>query len=299
MWKKILGGVIAVIILVLAAGLLLPSKTHIERSSEIHATPSAVFAYLNDFHKFNLWSPWAKLDPNTQYTFSGPDQGVGAKMVWNSKHSNVGNGQQQIMISEPDRRVQTALNFGDMGTAYANFDLAASGANTRVTWSFDQDNGYNILGRYFGLMMDKFIGKDYEQGLVNLKSVVESTSPVATAAPVPAVPAAQPTPVITAIPAPAATAAPASANASGLDLARKSGCLACHSVDKKVVGPAWKDVAARYKNNAQAKSLLVNKVKTGGKGNWTDVTGGAAMPPYSPRVSDADITALVEFVLAL
>ena len=65
------------------------------------------------------------------------------------------------------------------------------------------------------------------------------------------------------------------------------------------MGPAWKDVATRYKNNAQAKSLLVNKVKTGGKGNWTDVTGGAAMPPYSPRVSDADITALVEFVLAL
>ncbi len=299
MWKKILGGVIALVILALAVGLLLPSKTHIERSSEIHATPSAVFAYLNDFHKFNLWSPWAKLDPNTQYTFSGPDQGVGAKMVWRSEHSNVGNGQQQIMISEPDRRVQTALNFGDMGTAYANFDLVATGANTRVTWSFDQDNGYNILGRYFGLMMDKFIGKDYEQGLVNLKSVVESTPAVATTAPVPAVPAAQPATVIAATPAPAAKAAPVAVNASGLDLARKSGCLACHSIEKKVVGPAWKDVAARYKNNAQAKSLLVNKVRTGGKGNWTDVTGGAAMPPYSPRVSDADITALVEFVLAL
>lgn len=288
MWKKILGGVIALVILALAVGLLLPSKTHIERSSGIHAPPSTVFAYLNDFRKFNLWSPWAKLDPNAQYIFSGPDQGVGAKMVWHSEHSNVGNGQQQIMISEPDRRVQTALNFGDMGTAYANFDLVATGANTHVTWSFDQDNGYNILGRYFGMMMDKFIGADYEQGLVNLKSVVESTPPVATTAPIPAIIAATPTP-----------AAPASANASGLDLARKNGCLACHSIDKKVVGPAWKDVAARYKNNTQAKSLLVNKVKTGGKGNWTDVTGGAAMPPYSPRVSDADITALVEFVLAL
>ena len=291
MWKKILGGVIALVILALAVGLLLPSKTHIERSSEIHATPSAVFAYLNDFRKFNLWSPWAKLDPNTQYTFSGPDQGVGAKMVWQSEHSNVGSGQQQITVSAPDRRVQTALNFGDMGTAYATFDLVASGANTRVTWSFDQDNGYNILGRYFGLMMNKFIGADYEQGLVNLKSVVESAPPAA--------PAAQPASVSSATPAPVAAAVSVSANAGGLDLARKSGCLACHSIDKKVVGPAWKDVAARYKNNAQAKSLLVNKVKIGGKGNWTDVTGGAAMPPYSPRVSDADIAALVEFVLAL
>ncbi|MEJ2181013.1 MAG: cytochrome C-551, partial [Gammaproteobacteria bacterium] len=59
-----------------------------------------------------------------------------------------------------------------------------------------------------------------------------------------------------------------------LDLAKKSGCLACHSVDKKVVGPAWKDVAAKYKGDAGAKATLVEKVKKGGKGNWTKVTGG-------------------------
>lgn len=84
-----------------------------------------------------------------------------------------------------------------------------------------------------------------------------------------------------------------------LDLAKKSGCLACHSVDKKVVGPGWKDVAARYKGKADAKATLITKVKKGGKGNWADVTGGAPMPPYSPRVSDADIEKLVDFILAL
>jgi cytochrome c len=84
-----------------------------------------------------------------------------------------------------------------------------------------------------------------------------------------------------------------------LDLAKKSGCLACHSVEKKVVGPAWKDVAAKYKGDAGAKATLVEKVKKGGKGNWTDVTGGAPMPPYSPRVSDANIEKLVDFVLSL
>ena len=84
-----------------------------------------------------------------------------------------------------------------------------------------------------------------------------------------------------------------------LDLAKKSGCLACHSVDKKVVGPAWKDVAAKYKGDANAKATLIDKVKKGGKGNWTKVTGGAPMPPYSPRVKDADIEKLVDFVLAL
>jgi len=91
-----------------------------------------------------------------------------------------------------------------------------------------------------------------------------------------------------------------SANAmADLDLARKSGCLACHSVEKKVVGPAWKDVAARYKDDAGAKAALVEKIKKGGKGNWTDVTGGVPMPPYSPRVADENIEKLVDFVLGL
>jgi cytochrome c len=87
--------------------------------------------------------------------------------------------------------------------------------------------------------------------------------------------------------------------AADLDLAKKSGCLACHSVEKKVVGPAWKDVAAKYKGDAAAKAALIEKVKKGGKGNWTAVTGGAPMPPYSPRVADADIEKLVDFVLGL
>ncbi|HEY5604782.1 MAG TPA: c-type cytochrome [Gammaproteobacteria bacterium] len=84
-----------------------------------------------------------------------------------------------------------------------------------------------------------------------------------------------------------------------LELAKKSGCLACHSVEKKVVGPAWKDVAAKYKGKADSKATLIEKVKKGGKGNWTEVSGGAPMPPYSPRVADADIEKLIDFVLAL
>ncbi len=84
-----------------------------------------------------------------------------------------------------------------------------------------------------------------------------------------------------------------------LELAKASGCLACHSVDKKVVGPAWMDVSTKYKGNAAAKADLISKVKAGGKGNWTAVTGGVPMPPYSPRVSDENIGKLVDFVLGL
>lgn len=84
-----------------------------------------------------------------------------------------------------------------------------------------------------------------------------------------------------------------------LTLAKKSGCLACHSVDKKLVGPAWKEVAARYKNIETARSQLIEKVAKGGKGNWADITGDVPMPPYHPRVTMENIEQLVDFVLSL
>lgn len=84
-----------------------------------------------------------------------------------------------------------------------------------------------------------------------------------------------------------------------MTLAKKSGCVACHSVEKKVVGPAWRDVAKHYQGDATARDTLITKVKKGGKGNWTKVTGGVPMPPYSPRVSDENIEKLVDFILAL
>ena len=78
-------------------------------------------------------------------------------------------------------------------------------------------------------------------------------------------------------------------------LAQKSGCLACHSVDKKVLGPAFKDVAAKYKGNKEAESKLVAKVKAGGSGVW----GPMPMPANSPQVKDEDIKSIVQWVLSL
>ncbi len=78
-------------------------------------------------------------------------------------------------------------------------------------------------------------------------------------------------------------------------LAQKSGCLACHSIDKKVLGPAYKDVAAKYKGDKTAEAKLVAKVKAGGSGVW----GPMPMPPNSPQVKDADITAIVQWILSL
>jgi len=86
----------------------------------------------------------------------------------------------------------------------------------------------------------------------------------------------------------------AHADDAGKALAQKSGCLACHSVDAKVVGPAFKDVAAKYKGKG-AEGKLIAKVKAGGSGVW----GPMPMPANSPQVKDEDIKTLVSWVLTL
>lgn len=78
-------------------------------------------------------------------------------------------------------------------------------------------------------------------------------------------------------------------------LAQKSGCLACHSIDAKVLGPAYKDVAAKYKGDKGAEAKLIEKVKKGGSGVW----GNIPMPANSPQVKDEDIKTMVEWILTL
>lgn len=81
-------------------------------------------------------------------------------------------------------------------------------------------------------------------------------------------------------------------------LAERTGCFDCHNVDKNKVGPAYREVAARYRNDAGARERLTNKIKNGGKGNWTEVTGGKAMPPHSALLSEAEIAQLVAWILS-
>lgn len=77
------------------------------------------------------------------------------------------------------------------------------------------------------------------------------------------------------------------------ELVKKNGCIACHATDKKVVGPAWHDVAAKYKGNAKAADTLAAKVKAGGQGVW----GAVPMPPQA-QVGDADLKAILGWVLS-
>jgi cytochrome c len=79
----------------------------------------------------------------------------------------------------------------------------------------------------------------------------------------------------------------------------KGDCLNCHQVDRKIVGPAWKDVAAKYKGDASAKETLVNKVIKGGNGHWDNETGGLPMTPHPFKPTKEEIERIVASVLQL
>lgn len=156
-----------------AGGMLLPRNVNVTRSIQIDAPPEEVFPHVNSLKAAAEWSPWLALDPDVALTYEGPDEGVGAKLAWASDHPNVGTGSQEIIASDDNQRVETALDFGQMGTANATYVLEATSLGTQITWGLGVDMGFGPMGRWFGLMMDGQVGPDYETGLQNLKELVE------------------------------------------------------------------------------------------------------------------------------
>jgi hypothetical protein len=150
---------------------------------------------VSGFKRFIEWLPWSDLDPNTRYTYSGPESGVGARMTWASDQREVGSGSQEITAVEPDRSVTTKLEFGAQGISKSTLTITPEGSGSRIVWAFDADFTGNFPGRYFGLMFDRLIGKDYEKGLARLKALAEAAPAVAPQSVEPSTPTGQEMPV--------------------------------------------------------------------------------------------------------
>jgi effector-binding domain-containing protein/uncharacterized protein YndB with AHSA1/START domain len=171
---KILGILLLIVVLVVGGAMLfLPSDVHVERSVTIDASPSKVYGYLLNIKKFNEWSPWSDIDPNTNYTYEGPESGVGAKMSWESDNEEVGSGTQWIAKVEENKLVHNKIEFeGFEGTSDAKLEIEPVEAGTQVTWGFDTE--MKGFGKIIGLFMDNMLGPQYEKGLGKLKENVES-----------------------------------------------------------------------------------------------------------------------------
>ena len=171
---KIIGLVLLVLIAVLVVVVYTqPSEGHLEKSIVIMAPASRVFREVNSFEHFNDWSPWAKMDPSSQYTFEGPASGVGAKMSWDGE--KVGKGSQWIEESVENEKVKNGMSFGEYEGAYfATFTLAKEDDGTLVTWSYDGPNP-GFMSKMMWLFMKGMMDEQFEQGLNDLKTMIESS----------------------------------------------------------------------------------------------------------------------------
>jgi len=168
----VLAALVLIFLIVVAAQ---PSEYRVQRSAVIDAPPEQVFAHVNDFHKWQPWSPWEKLDPDAEAVFEGPDSGEGAVFKW-SGNDEVGEGTMTIIDSDPHEKIGIRLEFvRPMEDAcHVEFTFQPQGEQTQVTWSMFGEN--NFVGKAMCLFMDldKVAGGQFEQGLANLKSVVEA-----------------------------------------------------------------------------------------------------------------------------
>lgn len=145
-----------------------------ERSTTIAAPPDVVFAQVNDFHKWDAWSPWAKLDPNSRVTFAGAPAGEGAIFTW-SGNNKVGEGRMTITESTPGERVRIKLEFLKpmVATNDTLFTFQPHSVGTLVTWAMSGKN--NFVGRVFCTLMNmqKQLAKQFDQGLASMKAIAE------------------------------------------------------------------------------------------------------------------------------
>jgi hypothetical protein len=177
MLKKILIALAVIVIVFAVIVALQPSEYRVARSATIAAPAPAVFAQVNDFHKWEAWSPWAKLDPAMKQTYEGALAGTGAVYTW-SGNNQVGEGRMTLTESRPNEFVRIKLEFLKpfASTAASEFAFKPEGNQTAVTWSMAGKN--NFMAKAFGLFMnmDKMIGGDFEKGLARMKSVVEAAA---------------------------------------------------------------------------------------------------------------------------
>ena len=171
-------GVIVVLIVTLLVFIATRSdQMHVERTAQINAPADIVFSIINDLHQWGLWSPYDKHDPQMQKTFEGPLTGPGASYAWNG-NKNVGAGRLTIVDTKPGELVTMALEFTRPFACQnrVDFKLVPIAGGTQVSWIMEGKNTFFSKAMSLFISMDKMVGTDFEQGLVNLNAVAEKRS---------------------------------------------------------------------------------------------------------------------------
>jgi|HubBroStandDraft_5_1064220.scaffolds.fasta_scaffold181022_2 hypothetical protein len=172
---KIFGALVALWLVLVLIGFLLPGHYRVERSVVINAKPAAIYPLVGDLRAWQKWGVWFARDPAMQIEYSPATTEVGAWSQWKSKSQ--GDGKMIISATHPDDDFEYSMVFSDIGmVSHGTMALAADPGGTRVTMAMDGDLGRNPVYRWFGVFMNKLVGPDFEAGLANLKRVSESTA---------------------------------------------------------------------------------------------------------------------------
>lgn len=175
MLTYILIGVAVLVAAFLLTAALQPADFRTARKINISAPPDAIFGWVNDLHKWQEFSPWAKMDPNAKNTFEGPSAGVGAIFSWEG-NKQVGAGRMTIVESKPNELVCFKLEFLKpfAATNVVDFTFVPEGESTTVTWAMCGER--NFMMKAFGLIIncDKMCGDQFNKGLATLKSLSET-----------------------------------------------------------------------------------------------------------------------------
>ena len=174
MFKTIVIVVVALIAALLAYAATKPDTFRVQRAASIKAPPEKIFALLNDFRRWDTWSPWEEKDPAMIRTFGDATSGKGAVYTWEG-NTDVGQGRMEIAESVPPSKIAIKLDFLKPFETHniVEFTLEPQGDSTNVTWAMRGPNPYfaKVMQSFFS--MDKMVGKDFETGLGNLKAIAE------------------------------------------------------------------------------------------------------------------------------
>ena len=164
----------ALILVVLILATTKPDTFRVERKIDIRATPDKIFALIDDFHNWAAWSPWEKLDPAMTRTFSGPASGRGTAYAWEG-NKKVGKGAMEITDLTAPAKIVIKLDFYVPFEAHntAEFTLSATGETTTVSWVMFGPAPFMAKIMHVFMSMDKMVGKDFVEGLNNMKAIAE------------------------------------------------------------------------------------------------------------------------------
>jgi len=164
--------------LFVAVTFFLPQDYYVERTVEINAPAAVVYSQVADLEAWQEWNPWSDLDPDMEITYGDSKAGQGASYSWISEAA--GNGKMTITEAEAPKHVRYELSFAGYESQPSFSEMILKSDNpmgpTSVTWTFEGDVGDKLFARWLAVLMDKFVGANYEKGLAALKERCETMS---------------------------------------------------------------------------------------------------------------------------